>query len=111
MKIDFNDIQPSVLQNFQGGQGQLVSRRYQDGNNKIGFALLTPGSSIGMHAHVTSSEIIFVISGEGKMTLGDGSVETLRAGDCHYCPKGGSHSLANEGTEDLIFRAVVPEHK
>ena len=45
------------------------------------------------------------------MYMGDGSVEKLSAGDCHYCPRGSSHSFANEGSEDLVFRAVVPEHR
>ena len=37
--------------------------------------------------------------------------EKLYPGDCHYCPQGATHSLSNEGTEDLIFFAVVPEHE
>jgi len=111
MKLDFDAIAPSVLKNFQGGQGQLVSRRYQDENNKITKAMLAPGSSIGMHTHTGTSEIIFVLAGEGTMYMGDGSVEKLRAGDCHYCPEGSSHSFANEGSEELVFRAVVPQHK
>ena len=35
--------------------------------------------------------------------------ESLEAGDCHYCPKGHTHSLINVGKEDLVFFAVVPE--
>ena len=27
---------------------------------------------------------------------------------CHYCPKGHSHGLFNDGDEDLVFFAVVP---
>ena len=109
MKLKFDDIQPSVLKNFQGGQGELVSRRYQDDNNKITRALLSPGSSIGRHTHAGTSEVIFVISGRGKMYIDD-TVEELSAGDCHYCPPGSSHSFVNDGDEDLVFRAVVPTH-
>ena len=109
MKLNFDEFQPSVLPNFQGGEGQLVSRRYLDENNKITRALLSPGSSIGKHTHGTTSEIIFVLSGTGKMYIDD-SVEVLTAGDCHYCPKGSSHSFVNDGDEDLIFQAVVPNH-
>ena len=109
MKLNFDDIQPSVLKNFQGGEGQLVSRRHMDDNNKITRALLAPGCSIGRHTHNGTSEIIFVLSGTGKMYIGD-SVEVLTAGDCHYCPMGESHSFVNDGTEDLIFQAVVPNH-
>ena len=38
-----------------------------------------------------------------------GGQETLTAGDCHYCPKGHSHSLINGGGEDLVFFAVIPQ--
>ena len=40
----------------------------------------------------------------------DGSFEELAAGDVHYCPHGGTHSLVNVGEVDLTFHAVVPEH-
>lgn len=36
------------------------------------------------------------------------SLATLKPGDCHYCPKGHSHSLENDGAEDLVFYTVVP---
>lgn len=110
MKLNFDDFQPSALKNFQGGEGELISRRYLDDNNKITRALLSPGSSIGKHTHSGTSEIIFVLSGTGKMYIND-EVEVLTAGDCHYCPEGSSHSFVNDGSEDLIFHAVVPNHK
>ena len=43
--------------------------------------------------------------------IGANEVEILTAGDCHYCPEGSSHSFVNDGSEDLIFHAVVPNHK
>ena len=110
MKIQFDNVQPSVLEHLNGGVGQLVSRRHMDGNVKITRALLAPGCSIGMHTHKTSSEVIFVLSGVGKMLIDD-TEEILRPGVCHYCPQGHSHSFINEGDQDLVFYAVVPEHR
>ncbi|MFR7893260.1 MAG: hypothetical protein ACLU38_03455 [Dysosmobacter sp.] len=43
--------------------------------------------------------------------LYDGVWEPVAPGTCHYCPKGHSHSLVNDGTEDLVTFAVVPEHE
>ena len=43
--------------------------------------------------------------------IDDGSAKELSAGMCHYCPMGHEHSLINDSDEDLIFFAVVPEHK
>ena len=109
MKIQFDNVQPTVLEHLNGGEGQLVSRRCMDGSVKITRALLAPGCSIGMHTHATSSEVIFVLSGVGKMLIDD-TEEILRPGVCHYCPQGHSHSFINEGDQDLVFYAVVPEH-
>ena len=32
-----------------------------------------------------------------------------KKGECHYCPKGSTHSIENIGEEDLIIFDVVPE--
>ena len=40
----------------------------------------------------------------------DAGVETLAAGDCHYCPEHHTHRLINDSSEDLTFFAVVPQH-
>jgi quercetin dioxygenase-like cupin family protein len=109
MKIMFDQMNDTVLEHFNGGQGEFVAKMFNDGKCKILRGLLKPGCSIGMHTHVTSSEVIYVLSGEGKMYMADG-VETLTAGDCHYCPQGQSHSFVNESNADLTFFAVVPEH-
>ena len=71
--------------------------------------VLAPGCSIGLHSHQNSSEIVYILSGTGK-ALFDEACETLSPGDCHYCPRGHSHSLINDGAEELRFFAVVPEH-
>ena len=40
----------------------------------------------------------------------DDGEELLSPGQCHYCPKGHSHSLINASpTETLVYLAVVPE--
>jgi len=108
MLINFDQIPENVIPNFKGGEGQLSVRTFADENNKIMLCLLTPGSTTGLHVHDTSSEIIYVLSGAGK-ELCDGQYEPVSAGSCHYCPQGSSHSLINDGGEDLIFFAVVPK--
>ena len=67
-----------------------------------------PGASIGLHTHQGNSEIIYILSGAGKV-LCDGAYEPLSAGSCHYCPKGHAHSLINDSDGELAFFAVVPE--
>ena len=47
---------------------------------------------------------------EAGMRAYDDGCEPLTVGSCHYCPKGHSHSLINDGDQDLIFFAIVPQH-
>ena len=108
MIIKFDEIKEKELQAFHGGEGALSANMFVDEKNKILRGKLIPGTSVGVHRHVPSSEIIFILSGKGK-SICDGKEELLFAGDCHYCPKGSEHCLINVGEEDLLFYAVVPQ--
>ena len=107
MIINFTDMEETVLTEFYGGNKELRAHMHTDGLNKIMRAKLVPGASIGLHTHEAGSEIIYVREGKGKV-LYDGKYGNVKAGICHYCPKGHSHSLINDSEEDLIFFAVVP---
>ncbi len=109
MIIDFNKIDEKVLNNFKGGKKAMVARMFTDDNNKIMISRLERGASVGLHTHETSSEIIYIIKGNGKV-LYDGKYERVAEGLCHYCPVGHKHSLINDSSDDLVFFAVVPEH-
>ena len=110
MIIDFDHLEETVIPHFRGGEKETRSRMYTDENNKIMRGKLEPGASIGLHVHEGNSEIIYILDGRGKV-IDDGSAKELSAGMCHYCPMGHEHSLINDSDEDLIFFAVVPEHK
>ena len=90
MKISFDTIAESAIENFKGGEGTFHVHMFQDMNNKIMKGRLVPGSSIGTHTHETNSEIIYVLSGVGTMEYED-TKEKLYPGDCHYCPQGATH--------------------
>lgn len=108
MVIRQNEIEISHLENFKGGEKHLDARMFFDGTNRIlTQARLIPGASIGMHTHEDSCEVIFIIEGMGSV-LEDGTKKAVQAGDCLYCPKGGSHSLVNDSDADLVFCAVIP---
>lgn len=107
MRIDFDKMEETVIPNFLGGEKALRARTRVDELGKIMRGMLEPGASIGLHTHETSSEILYILSGAGKVLCDDGE-EALSPGDCHYCPKGHTHSLINNGTEPLVFFAVVP---
>ncbi|MDE6922541.1 MAG: cupin domain-containing protein [Oscillospiraceae bacterium] len=107
MRIDFSAMTEETIPNFLGGEGELHAKMHVDGLNRILHGVLPAGSSIGYHTHETSSEIIYILSGTGKVKA-EGGEEPLKAGDCHYCPKGQAHSLINSSGGPLEFFAVVP---
>ena len=55
MKISFDTIAESAIENFKGGEGTFHVHMFQDMNNKIMKGRLVPGSSIGTHTHVECS--------------------------------------------------------
>lgn len=108
MKIAFETMEETVIPRMRGGEKEVRARMYSDPTTKIMRGTLPPGASIGLHTHETNSEVIYILSGTGKV-LCDGTYEPLAPGSCHYCPKGHAHSLINDSGEELVFFAVVPE--
>ena len=74
------------------------------------------GSSCFAHCALFSAWTIdmtdslqFSAEAEFDSSIATDTVETVQAGQCHYCPKGGTHMLQNRGEEPLVFFAVVTE--
>ncbi len=107
MLLDFTAMDETVIPRFLDGEGTLRAKMRVDELGKILRGALEPHSSIGYHTHETSSEIIYILSGTGRVKYDD-TEEPLKPGDCHYCPKGHSHSLINDSDGLLEFFAVVP---
>ena len=109
MLLNFDQIEEKVIPKMRGGEGEMITRMFVNEDTKIMRGRLTPGSTIGLHTHEGGSEMIFILSGAGKV-LCDGEYEPLSAGSVHYCPKGHAHSLINDGDEDLEILAMIPNH-
>ena len=109
MIFDIKNEKSENIPNFKGGEKFFTAKMHYDGLNRFLHGTLVPGATIGEHLHDTNSEIIYILGGEARC-LYDDSEERLVPGQCHYCPKGHSHSLVNASTtEPLLFFAVVPE--
>ena len=109
MILKLEDIQLSHIPEFKGGKGEFAANMFFDGTNRIFKGCLVPGSSIGLHTHEDSCEVIFIQSGNGLLIEPEVGQKEAGPGDCLYCPKGYSHSLINpeDSYEDLVFLAVV----
>ena len=108
MIIKFDEMELSHMPNFKGGEKEFAANMFFDGTNRIFKGMLEPGASIGIHTHDDSCEVIFILEGNGSI-LEEGVKKAVQAGDCLYCPKGGTHSLINDSESDLLFCAVVPQ--
>ncbi|MBQ2554263.1 MAG: cupin domain-containing protein [Prevotella sp.] len=109
MIIDFDKIEAQFIDHFKGGEGTLETYNYCDEDNKIMYSRLKPQSNSGLHRHEGNSEIMFILSGEGHFVYDD-TEEPATAGTVHYCKRGHSHALYNDGDTDLVYMSVVPEH-
>lgn len=67
---------------------------------------LAPGSSIGEHAHEGETELFYFMSGTATV-LDDGARKTARPGDVMSTGGGHSHSVINEGDEDVVMLACI----
>ena len=108
MRIDFSEIEERRVPGMNGVTGEMSARMYMGEQGKIIPCRIHPGGSIGLHRHETSDDVNYVLSGAGKAVC-DGIVETLTPGVCHLCHKGSSHSILNDGSEDLVLFTVVTE--
>jgi len=92
------------------GTGQTTGYHFFDDVPGVPFAFrkraLHPGSSIGSHEQ-HEDEVYYVLSGAGRMTI-DGKAFSVLPGDAVLTRPGGTHSLAQQGSEDLVILIVYP---
>lgn len=110
MLIDFNVLSQIAIPNMNGGEGEVIAKMDVNECGRFIQTIIPPKSSIGPHLQETNDDINFIVSGEG-IAICDDVEETLKAGTCHICPKGSTHSIINTGDEDLVFYTVVPQLK
>ena len=107
MIIRLEEIEEVAQPHVWDGEGTVYLRRYVDEKgNKFMLVRVLPGCSIGLHTHTTNMEVCRILSGHAKV-LYDGEVYPLAPGDVHYCPQGHSHSVFNDGDEEMEMYCVV----
>ena len=77
MLIDFEAIQETVVPQMRGGEKSVAMRTHADSLCKIIRGKLIPGASIGFHTHETDSEVLYILSGHGKILYDDTWTTTI----------------------------------
>ena len=69
-------------------------------NLKMGYTIVYPTGKTTGHSHDDMEEVYFVLSGKGKMVIGEETFP-IQAGDAFYVPLGAFHTTYNTGIEPL----------
>jgi len=73
-----------------------------------GTAQLQPDAGLPEHSHESSAELVYILSGSGKLVL-NGAEQTVQAGDLIFIPPGVLHSFHNSGGEVVnVFQVYSP---
>jgi len=77
----------------------------------VGVSKVDVGNTSNLHTHDDVEEIFYVISGHGRIRVGD-EEEAIEPGSCIYIPVGLPHQLINTCDETLkIVSAASPPFK
>jgi mannose-6-phosphate isomerase-like protein (cupin superfamily) len=79
--------------------------------NMMGYSLYKPGIDTKQKIHLEAEELVFVVAGSGKLTVGQELVP-FKEGDSIFIPPGVPHGVRNDGTEDveMVFFFSAPEY-
>lgn len=82
--------------------GEASGGSYQ---HSLAQITLPSGKASARHYHPVAEESYYILSGQGKLTLGE-ETTTLIPGDAAAIPANVIHQIRNDTLEDLVFLAV-----
>jgi mannose-6-phosphate isomerase-like protein (cupin superfamily) len=105
------EMKTEVREHMRGGAKQVTLENIMDNGTvahcrMFGKLTLVPGASIGKHQHIGETEYYWILQGEGIVTEADGE-KHVKAGDLVITGGGATHAIRNEGTQDLVFMALI----
>lgn len=109
-----NEIEETVIEKPKGGEGVLTCKEIHFDTHPVHEHIvsfrknvLPVGSGLGYHAHVQTSETIYVLEGECEYLDNDKVKHILHEGDAAYCGDGESHSIFAIGDKPLVIMAII----
>jgi len=112
MIVNKNSREIEVKKNMRDGKGEIeithVLKNENLGKNARLYAeiIIKPGDSIGNHQHIDEKEIFYFLSGNGIVADNEEQIE-VGPGDVMVTPDKSFHSVINNGTENLVFMALI----
>jgi mannose-6-phosphate isomerase-like protein (cupin superfamily) len=82
-------------------QSENVYSKFAFGDSLSSSFCLSIKKEVKKHKHATHSEHVWVIDGEGMMTVGNQTF-TIRKGDLVFIPKNTVHSVRRISTKDVL---------
>ena len=92
-----------------------LSNSDNDPQLSIAQARLPPGETTRWHKLSATTERYYIVSGQGKIEIGELEAQTVSVGDIVIIPPECPQRIHNIGAEDLVFLAIcsprfVPEN-
>jgi mannose-6-phosphate isomerase-like protein (cupin superfamily) len=96
---------------MRGGNGKvkllhIVEREHLKNARLMAFLTIPPHSGIGLHEHVNETEYFIVLKGVGFVS-DNGTEKEIKEGDVLITGGGETHSIWNEGSEDIKLLAII----
>lgn len=77
------------------------AKRFPGADQTVGIAQILPGKGNPVHYHPNCEEVLYMISGRGRHSLGDETIE-LTPGMAIHIPQDARHNMVNAGWETII---------
>jgi len=79
-----------------------ASNLNESNKNMLGYSVFKPGIDTKQKIHVDAEELAYVVSGSGKITVGNELI-SFSSGDSLFIPPGVPHGVRNDGDGDIIM--------
>lgn len=85
----------------------VTDKTTSSNSSMMGYSVFTPGTDTKQKVHVDAEELAYIVSGSGKLTVGDELIP-YRSGDSLHIPAGVPHGIRNDGKVDLAMVFFFP---
>ena len=101
--FDLNRIEGRRME--EPGLQRILKEIFTSRHMTAHLGIIFPGQASSRHSHEHSEELVYVVSGEGTVTIGEETAPLL-ANTMVYGPPAIAHQYHNTGNSDLVLFVV-----